>query len=49
MVEVKKSISDGGYTEVILPEGFDVKNTKVVVKGAYNLISAKKNAGDMAC
>jgi len=49
MVEVKKGVSDGGYTEVILPEGFDMKSAKVVVKGAYNLLSAKKNAGEMAC
>jgi cobalt-zinc-cadmium efflux system membrane fusion protein len=34
---------------VILPPGFVVKGTKVVVKGAYNLLSAKKNAGEMAC
>ena len=49
MVEIQKGISDSGYTEVILPEGFSPETTKVVVKGAYNLLSAKKNAGDMAC
>lgn len=49
IVEVHKGITDGGYTEVILPEGFDLKNSKVVIKGAYNLLSAKKNAGEMAC
>lgn len=49
MVEVHKGISDGGYTEILLPEGFDVKSEKVVVKGAYNLLSAMKNAGEMAC
>jgi RND family efflux transporter MFP subunit len=49
MVEVAKGITEGGYTEVILPPGFVVKGTKVVVKGAYNLLSAKKNAGEMAC
>jgi len=49
MVEVKKGTSDGGFTEIILPENFDVKNTKVVTKGAYTLLAAKKNAGDMAC
>ncbi|MCX6250962.1 MAG: efflux RND transporter periplasmic adaptor subunit [Bacteroidetes bacterium] len=49
MVEVHKGISDSGYTEIILPEGFDSKNAKVVVKGAYTLLSAKKNAGEMSC
>lgn len=49
MIEVKKGVTDNGFTEIILPEGFDPKTTKVVVKGAYNLMAAKKNAGDMAC
>ena len=49
MIRVQKVIEDGGYTEVALPEGFDIKTSKVVVKGAYNLLSAKKNAGEMAC
>jgi cobalt-zinc-cadmium efflux system membrane fusion protein len=49
MTEVKTGISDSGYTEVILPAGFDIKTAKVVTKGAYNLLSAKKNAGEMAC
>lgn len=49
IVEVQKGVSDGGYTEVILPEGFDIATAKVVIKGAYNLLSAKKNAGEMAC
>jgi membrane fusion protein, heavy metal efflux system len=49
MVQVKKGVSDGGYIEISLPEGFDLKNAKVVTKGAYNLLSAKKNAGEMAC
>lgn len=49
MVQVQKGFSDNGFTEVKLPEGFDYKNAKVVIKGAYNLLSAKKNAGEMAC
>jgi cobalt-zinc-cadmium efflux system membrane fusion protein len=49
MIEVRKGVSDGGYTEIILPADFDLKNTKVVIKGAYNLLSAKKNAGEMSC
>jgi RND family efflux transporter MFP subunit len=49
MIQVHKGISDNGFTEVVLPEGFDIKSFKVVIKGAYNLLSAKKNAGEMAC
>jgi membrane fusion protein, heavy metal efflux system len=47
--EVKKGVSSSDFTEIILPPGFDVKTAKVVIKGAYNLLSAKKNAGEMAC
>jgi len=49
MIEVHKGVTDGGYIEIILPENFDVKAAKVVIKGAYNLLSAKKNAGEMSC
>jgi len=49
MIPVQKGVSDIGFTEVILPQGFDIANSKVVIKGAYNLLSAKKNAGEMAC
>jgi len=49
IIEVHKGVSDGGFTEVILPEGFNITAAKVVIKGAYNLLSAKKNAGEMAC
>ncbi len=49
MVEVQKGVSQDGYTEVELPEGFELNTAIVVIKGAYNLLSAKKNAGEMAC
>ena len=49
MVEVRKGISDEVNIEVILPQGFNINTEKVVTKGAYNLLSAKKNAGEMAC
>jgi cobalt-zinc-cadmium efflux system membrane fusion protein len=49
IIEVKKGVTDGGFTEVILPSDFDIKTVRVVVKGAYTLLSAKKNAGAMAC
>ena len=49
MIEIHKGVSDNGFIEVILPEGFDIQTAKVVIKGAYNLLSAKKNAGEMSC
>ncbi|MEK7719075.1 MAG: efflux RND transporter periplasmic adaptor subunit [Bacteroidota bacterium] len=49
MIKVHKGVTDGGYTEIILPLGFDMHTAKVVLKGAYNLLSAKKNAGEMSC
>jgi cobalt-zinc-cadmium efflux system membrane fusion protein len=49
MIQVKKGVADEGYTEITLPDNYDFKDAKVVVKGAYNLLSAKKNAGEMAC
>ena len=49
MIQVQKGVSDKGFTEIVLPEGFNFQIAKVVVKGAYNLLSAKKNAGEMAC
>jgi RND family efflux transporter MFP subunit len=49
MIEVQKGVSDSGFTEVILPGDFEITISKVVIKGAYNLLSAKKNAGEMAC
>jgi RND family efflux transporter MFP subunit len=49
MIQVSKGVTDNGYTEVVLPKDFDIKNAKVVIKGAYNLLSAKKNAGEMSC
>lgn len=48
-IEVKKGVSSSGFTQITLPEGFDLVTAKVVIKGAYNLLSAKKNAGEMAC
>lgn len=49
MVEVTKGLTSSGFTEVSLPAGFNIKTSRVVVKGAYNLLAAKKNAGEMAC
>jgi len=34
IIEVHKGVSDGGYTEIILSEGFDFNMAKVVIKSA---------------
>lgn len=44
LVEIKKGIEQEGYTAVTLPETFDSKKSKVVVKNAYSILSAMKNA-----
>jgi membrane fusion protein, heavy metal efflux system len=49
MIMVQKGVTDEGYTEVLLPAGFNIKTAQIVIKGAYNLLSAKKNAGEMSC
>jgi cobalt-zinc-cadmium efflux system membrane fusion protein len=49
MIEVKKTVTSLGYTGISLPDGVDINSAKVVIKGAYNLLSAKKIAGEMAC
>jgi cobalt-zinc-cadmium efflux system membrane fusion protein len=49
MIEIKKGVSGSGFTEIKLPDGFDASTAKVVTRGAYNLLAAKKNAGEMAC
>ena len=49
MIEVKKGNSGNGYTEIRLPDGFNAEGVRVVTRGAYSLLSAKKNAGEMAC
>ncbi len=49
MIEVTKGISAGGYSEVHFPKDFDKNAKSIVVKGAYALLSALKNAGEMSC
>lgn len=49
MVQIKKGMTSSGFTEITLPDGMDSSVMKIVKKGAYNLLSAKKNAGEMAC
>jgi cobalt-zinc-cadmium efflux system membrane fusion protein len=49
MIEVKKGVSGSGFTEIIIPDGINLNAARIVTKGAYCLLSAKKNAGEMAC
>jgi cobalt-zinc-cadmium efflux system membrane fusion protein len=48
-IEITKGDTNDGFTEIQLPAGFDIQNTKIVTKGAYKLLAAKKNAGEMTC
>jgi len=41
-IEVVTGVSENGYTEVILPEGFNRK-IRVVINGAYDLLSKMNN------
>lgn len=43
-IEITTGASDGGYTEVTLPEGFDINAKNIVVKGAYDLLSKMNNS-----
>jgi cobalt-zinc-cadmium efflux system membrane fusion protein len=44
-IEVRSGASAGGFTEVLLPEHFDRAATKIVIKGAYSLLSAMQSDG----
>jgi membrane fusion protein, heavy metal efflux system len=48
-IEIVKGVSDKGFTEITLPVGFDLQNARIVVRGAYSVLSAWKNSGEMAC
>lgn len=43
-VEVTKGVSQNGYTEIFLPEGFELDHAEVVIKGAYSLLSKMNNS-----
>jgi cobalt-zinc-cadmium efflux system membrane fusion protein len=42
--EVSRGVSENGFSQVKFPKGFDGKTAKIVVKGAYALLSKLKNA-----
>ncbi len=43
-IEVTKGVTQNGYTEVTLPEGFESDHAEVVIKGAYALLSKMNNS-----
>jgi membrane fusion protein, heavy metal efflux system len=48
-VEVTKGTVEGGFAEITLPASLLPEQLQVVVKGAYAILSAWKNSGEMAC
>jgi len=48
-VRVTKGSTDNGFTELTLPAGTKPVDLEIVVKGAYSVLSAWKNSGEMAC
>ena len=44
MMPIQTGNSDGGFTEIILPENFDKATTQVVTKGGYDLLGKMKNS-----
>lgn len=47
LVEIKSGLHESGYTEIILPDDFDIKSNQIVVEGAYSLISKVKNTEEL--
>ncbi|WP_018345107.1 efflux RND transporter periplasmic adaptor subunit [Cytophaga aurantiaca] len=45
-IEVNIGLTQLGYTEIILPSGFDSKNAVVVIKGTYALLSKMNNSSE---
>lgn len=46
LVEIKKGNSENNFTEVNALDGKDLKNSKIVVKGAYSLLMQMKNKSE---
>lgn len=45
-IPVKTGIKELGYVELILSPEFDIAHTRVIIKGAYDLLGKLKNTGD---
>jgi membrane fusion protein, heavy metal efflux system len=46
MVAIEKGNSELGFTEIILPPGFDKSKAEIVLKGAYALYSKMRNSDE---
>lgn len=44
MTEIVRGVSENGFSQVKFPEGFNEKGAKIVIKGAYALLSKLKNS-----
>jgi len=49
IIEIQEGVTEGLYTEIILPDIFDINTTQIVLKGAYSLISKMKVSGEEGC
>ena len=45
-IEVRRGVTQNGYSAVVLPGNFDVVKTPVVVRGAYSVLSQWKGGGE---
>ncbi|GAB2562243.1 efflux RND transporter periplasmic adaptor subunit [Spirosoma aerophilum] len=45
-IPVRRGVTEGGYSQVTLPANFDLNKTKVVVKGAFAVLSQLKGGGE---
>ncbi|NII25213.1 efflux RND transporter periplasmic adaptor subunit [Pseudoflavitalea sp. X16] len=43
-IPVKTGVKELGYVEVLLPKDFNIDHTKVIIKGAYDLLGKLKNS-----
>lgn len=43
-IPVKTGVKELGYVEVLLPKDFNIDRTKVIIKGAYDLLGKLKNS-----
>ncbi|WP_069658832.1 efflux RND transporter periplasmic adaptor subunit [Arcticibacter eurypsychrophilus] len=46
MLAVKAGTTEGGYTEVLLPDNFNRQNNQIVTNGAYDLLAKMKNTAE---
>jgi cobalt-zinc-cadmium efflux system membrane fusion protein len=48
-IKIRAGASREGMIEISPLEEVDLQQAKLVIKGAYALLSAKRNAGEMTC